>query len=207
MELYNIELKSQIQEMFVELKNKSEQIISESRTNKEATERIMRVVSGTISAEAEGYVVDIYAGLVKKIKEEDFFQDLDNLSAFYDLNLREELHEKYQFNIEDIDAYKKGIEYKEVNKLYTTAGIAAGTLAVGGILKYALSGVVGIPFALLIAGAVVAACASYISIKSRNKSEYQRAVNTFLHDLEEDILDWVVDIEVYFDKKVRTLYK
>lgn len=207
MALYNKEIENQLRKLFIELDNKTADIVSTSRTTTEATERIMRIVSSSAAAEAEGYLIDMYTSLVDRIKEEEFFQNPEHLNAFYRLNLRDELNEKYQFNIENIDAFKKGIEYKEVNQLYVTAGAAAGTLAVGGILKYALSSVVNIPFAVVIAGALVMACAAYFSVPSRNKKEYKKSIKKFLTELENDILDWFVDIEVYFDERVRTLYK
>lgn len=205
--MYNKELEKQLHELFKELRSKTKKIASEARTNAEATERIMRLVSSTISAEAEGYMVDMYACLVEKVKEDNFFKNPEKLNTFYRLNLRDELNEKYQFNIEDIDAYKKGIEYREINQLYAAAGATAGTLAVGGILKFALSSVVGIPFAVVIAGALVAACVAYFTIPTRNRKEYIKAVDSFMKNLENDILDWFVDVEVYFDEQVRTLYK
>lgn len=207
MELYNKELENQVHDMFKELKIKAAKIASGARTSTEATNRIMRLVSSTISAEAEGYMVDMYMYLVERIKKEDFFKDPENMNAFYRLNLRDDLNTKYQFNIESIDAYKKGIEYKEINQLYVAAGAATGTLALGSILKYALSGVVSIPFVVVIAGALAVACASYFAIPSRNRKEYMKTVDKFLNDLENDILNWIVDVEVYFDEKVRELYK
>ena len=80
-------------------------------------------------------------------------------------------------------------------------------MALGGILKFALSKVIGIPFVIVIAGAVVAACAAYFAVPTRNLKEYKKAIDKFLCDLENDILDWFVDVEVYFDEQVRTLYK
>lgn len=201
------ELNKHLHELFIRLKSESDKIASESRTNTDATERIMRLVSSRLSAAAEGYLIDIYAYLSDEIEQSDFFKNPDNLNAFYRLNLRTELSEKYQFNIEDIDAYKKGIEYKEINRLYTAAGAAAGTLALGGILKFALSSVVSIPFAVVIAGAVVAACATYFALPTKNRREYKKAVEKFLDDLESDMSNWFVDIQVYFIDRVNTLYK
>lgn len=205
--MYNKELEKQLHQLFEELSEKAAQIASEARTNTEATDRIMRLVSSSISAEAEGYMVDMYACLVEKIKSEDYFKSPENLNAFYRLNLREELNEKYQFNIESIDAYKKGIEFKEINRLYIAAGAAAGTLALGGILKFALSSAIGIPFPIIIAGALVAAFVALFGISTKNRKEYKKAVDKFIKDLENDILDWFVDVEVYFEQQVRTLYK
>lgn len=205
--MYNKELEKQLHQLFEELSEKAAQIASEARTNTEATDRIMRLVSSSISAEAEGYMIDMYACLVEKIKSEEYFKNPENLNAFYRLNLREELNEKYQFNIENIDAYKNGIEYKEINQLYVAAGTAAGTLALGGILKFALSSVIGIPFPVIIAGALVAACAAYFAIPTKNRKDYKKAVEKFMKDLENDILDWFVDVEMYFEQQVRTLYR
>lgn len=205
--MYNKELEKQLHQLFEELSEKAAQIASEARTNTEATDRIMRLVSSSISAEAEGYMVDMYACLVEKIKSEEYFKNPENLNAFYRLNLREELNEKYQFNIENIDAYKNGIEYKEINQLYVAAGAAVGTLALGGILKFALSSVIGIPFPVIIAGALVAACAAYFAIPTKNRKDYKKAVEKFMKDLENDILDWFVDVEMYFEQQVRTLYR
>ena len=207
MQLYNSDIERQIHDLFIELKKKSIKIASEARTNTNDTERIMRLVSSTISAEVEGYIVDIYAGLLEKIKQDDYFKNQENLNAFYRLNLRNELNEKFQFNIENIDTYKKGISYKEINQIYVTAGAAAGTLALGAILKFALSSVVRIPFVIIIAGAVVVACASYFALPTQNRKEYKKSIKKFLDELEEDILDWFVDIEIYCDERVRTLYK
>lgn len=206
-ELYNRELEQQVHKLFQELAAKTDKIILNSRTKAEATERIMRLVSSTISAEAEGYMIDMYACLVNKIKKEDYFKDPKHLNAFYRLNLREQLNQKYQFNIEDIDTYKKGIEYKEIHQLYIAAGTAAGTLAVGSILKFALLGVLKIPFVVIIAGAVAVACTTYSVIPIRKKKEYKKAIDKFMRNLENDILNWFVDIEVYFDEQIRMLYQ
>lgn len=205
--MYKKELEKEVHMLFESLKKKVEQIVIEESKNSVATERIMRLVSSAVSAEADGYMVELYAGLVNKVKEEEFFKNPENLNAFYRLNLREDLNQKYQFNIENIDSYKKGIGYKEINKVYASAGVAAGTLAVGGILKYALTGVVGIPFAVIIAGAIAMACTTYFAVSLKNKKEYRKEVNKFLKELENDILDWFVDVEVYFNQRVRSLYK
>ena len=205
--MYNKKLEKHLHTLFVDLKVKVNEIVSEAMTCTDATERIMRLVSGTISAETEGYMVDMYSCLVGKIKQEEYFKNPENLNAFYRLNLRNELNERYHFDIEDIDAYKKGIEFKEINQLYVAAGAAAGTLTLGGILKFALSGMIKIPFAVVIAGAVAAACAAYFGVAAKKRKEYKKAVDKFLNDLEEDILDWFVDVEVYFDERVRTLYR
>ena len=205
--MYDNELKKNVRSMFQELETKVNEIIVDSRTTKAATERISEIISSRITTESEGYIVDMYTALSKKIREEEYFKDPKHLNDFYHLNLREQLNEKYHFEITSIEAFRKGIEYKEVNSLYVAAGNAAGTLAVGGILKFAIAGAVYIPLAVIIAGAVVAGIAAYFVTLSKNKKNYAIAVQKYLQDLENEILNWLVEIEEYFNGQVRTLYR
>lgn len=205
--MYNNALKNEVHKMFSELAEKAKGITETSRTAQIATERISDVVASRVSAESEGYIVDMYTCLVTKIKEDDYFKDSEHLNAFYRLNLREELNKKYHFEVESLDAYKKGIEFKEVNRLYAVAGAAAGTLAVGGILKFAISGIINIPIAVIIAGAVSVGVAAYFAVPVKNKKGYIRAVGKYLNDMENEILDWLTEVESYFDSQVRTIYK
>ena len=207
MEMFNNELVKEIHVMFQELAIKSTEIIENSQTAKIATERISDTVAARVSAESAGYIVDMYACLVDKVKADDYFKDPEHLNAFYRLNLRDELNERYHFEIETLESYKKGIEFKEVNSLYASAGAVAGTLAVGGILKFAIAGAIHIPIAVIIAGAVIAGIAIYFSVPTRNKKEFSKAVKQYLKDLENEILDWLIEVENYFESQVRTLYK
>ncbi|MCD8052840.1 MAG: hypothetical protein LUF00_02085 [Lachnospiraceae bacterium] len=193
--------------MFQELSTKANDIAENSRTVQMATERISELVAGRVSAESEGYIVDMYTCLAARVKAEDYFKDPEHLNAFYRLNLRESLNDKYHFEIKSLDSYKKGIEFKEINHLYAAAGAAAGTLAVGGILKFAISELIHIPFAIIVAGAVAAGIATYFSVPSKNKKEYIRAVNKYLMNMENEILDWLNEVEIYLDSQVRSLYK
>ena len=167
--MYNSELKKEIHIMFQELSVKAKEIVDTSRTSQMATERISEAVASRVTAESEGYIVDMYTCLVAKIKVDEYFKDPEHLNAFYRLNLREKLNDRYHFEVESLDAYKKGIEFEEVNKLYAAAGATAGTLAVGGILKFAISGLIHIPVAVIIAGAVIAGVAAYFSVPEKTK--------------------------------------
>ena len=128
-------------------------------------------------------------------------------NAFYRLNLRQALNDKYHFDINSLDSYKKGIEFKSVNQIYIAIGAAAGTLAVGGILKYSLSRNVNVPFAVIIAGAVAAACISiFYVVPEKNKTRFRHAVHMFLNELESDVVTWIEEVERFFDSQVKTLY-
>lgn len=207
METCNAEMKNQVEKMFCDLRSKSEEIVASSSVYKNASDRIMKLVSSRIAAESEGYIIDMYTLLAERIKQESFFQDPNHLNAFYRLNLREKLNDKYHFEVDSLDAFQKGVDYKELNRMYASLGAAAGTLAVGGILKFALSSVVSIPFTVIVAGAATVAFSSYFKIvPSRNKIAFKKAVDAFLSDLEHDILNWLADVETFFESQINTLY-
>lgn len=200
-------LNLKVNNLFKEIDNDVKKILKTTSSFNIKTERIMNLVTTKLTTECEGYIYDMYFTLLAKIKEEEYFQDPDHLNAFYHLNLKEELNEKYHFEIDSLSAYKQGISFKEIDKLYCSAGATAGTFAVGGILKYILSGVVEIPFAVLIAGAASVAFTSYCKvIPEKNDKEFITSVAVFLRQLETEILEWLNEIEEYFNNRVKALY-
>lgn len=205
--LYNNELKNEVHKMFSELVEKAKEITETSRTAQIATERISDMVSLRVSTESKGYIIDMYTSLVSRVKEDQYFKDSEHLNAFYRLNLRDKLNNKYHFDVKSSDTYKKEIEFKEINRFYATAGATVGTLSVGGILNFVISGLINIPIAIIIAGAVAAGVGTYYKVPEKNKKEYNRAVRKYLHDMENEILDWLIEVENYFDSQVRTIYK
>ena len=205
MEMYNKELESDISLLFCELRKEVEEIIDTSNTYKIASEMIVDIISSKIATESKGYVIDLYISLVNDIKNDDYFKNPNHLNDFYRLNLREDLNNKYNFDITSLDTYKKGIEFDEINNLYATAGAAAGTLTVGGILKYTICGIVNIPLIVIIAGAAAVALVVNKAISIKNKNEFKRVVDKFLKDMESDILNWLDDIANYFQDRVSSL--
>lgn len=205
MEMYNKELELDINSLFCELRKEVEEIIDTSKTYKVASEMIVDIVASKVVTESKGYVIDLYASLVNDIKKDDYFKNPNHLNDFYRLNLRGDLNNKYNFDIKSLDSYKKGIKFDEINNLYATAGATVGTLTVGGILKYCISGTVNIPLIVIIAGAAVVALGVNKAISIQNKNKFKRVVYKFLKDMESDILNWLDDIEDYFKDRVNSL--
>lgn len=205
MEMYNKELESNINEVFSELHTKIEEIIDESNTYKVASDRITNTIASRVVTESEGYIVDLYTSLVDDIKKDDYFKNPKHLNDFYRLKLKEEIDKKYNFDITSLEGYKKGIEFNEINNIYMTIGAAAGTLSVGGILKFAISEIVNIPFIVIVAGAIAVTLAVNKSILIKNKNEFKRVVNKYLNDIKNEILDWLEDIADYFQSRVNSL--
>lgn len=204
------EVKNHIKELFGELHTEVTNIVETIPDTDMATQHIMETVSGRVTAATEGYVFDLYSLLSKETLKEEIFQDAANANRFYELNLKKQIAEAYQFNIQSLKAYSTSLDFKEINRTYATATAAVGTAAAGGILLGILHGLVHIPFAVVIAGAVLAGIGggsvTYMKIvPEKNKDGFQTAVNRFMEDLKQELLNWVDDVVNFYNQKVAEL--
>lgn len=138
-------VKSYIKELFVELNEEVADIVKASPSSAVATQSITEFVSVKIAASSQGYMVDLYGELSRKTLNEEIFKDPANANKFYQLNMRQMISDAYQFEVQNLESYRTGLDFKEINRVYASAGAAVGSAAVGGILLGALSGAIDIP--------------------------------------------------------------
>lgn len=205
-----INVKNMIYDLFAEMNGRLDDIIRTSTTADMATKRIMEYVSSTVASNSLGYISALYSSLSKKTLREEVFQNTENANKFYELGLRKILVEAYEFDVESVSAYKAGIDFKEINRMYASAGAAVGSAAVGGILLGVLSGIVDIPMVVIIAGAVLAGVAAggvtYAKIvPEKNKKQYAASVFSFMKELESSMINWVDDVVKFYDQRVEEL--
>ena len=203
-------VKGYIKELFVEMNAEVADIVSNSPSSTIATHSIMECVSSKIAAASEGYMVDLYSELSRKTLSEEIFKDPANANKFYELNMRQKISDAYQFDVQSLDAYSTGVDFKEINRVYATAGVAVGSAAVGGILLGVLSGVVDIPMVVIIAGAILAGITgggvTYAKIvPEKNRAAFSNAVKTFMQELETELANWVDEVIKFYNQKVAEL--
>lgn len=203
-------VKIYIKKLFVEMTEEVNNIIRAAPSYNAATHSIIEYVSTKIAASSQGYMIDLYIELSKKTLQEEIFRDPANANKFYELNMRKKISDAYRFDVKDLDAYNTGIDFKEINRLYTTAGAAVGSAAVGSILLGVLSGVVDIPIVLIIAGAVLAGIVgggiTYTNVvPEKNKNNFLKAVKAFMYRLEKELLNWVDEVIKFYNQKIEEL--
>ena len=205
-------VKGMIHDLFTDMNSQMEEIIRTSTTANMATKRIMEYVSSTVASNSLGYISALYSSLSKKTLSEEVFQNVENANRFYELGLRKKLVEAYEFDVENVSAYKAGIDFKEINRIYASAGAAVGSATVGGILLGVLSGIVDIPMVVIIAGAVLAGVAggsvTYAKVVPEiNKKQYAASVFSFMKELEDSMNKWVDDVVRFYNQQVAELKK
>lgn len=192
-----------VHDFFQKLTDDVHEIILQAPTLQIANEQIASKVGINVANACEGYANDLYYDLTKQVKKEDFFQDVNHLNAFYDLNLKKKIREKYHF---EVNANELKMDPQKANTIYQGLGAAAGTMAVGGILKYALASMVTVPVWLVVAASLLSGVGTYQMKTRENREAYLNAIDAFLANLEREVLDWLTDIENYYHQQVQSLY-
>lgn len=203
-------VKSYIKKLFTELNEEVNGIVKISPSSTKATQSIMEYVSVKIAASTQGYMADIYSEMSKKTLSEEIFQEPANANRFYELNLRKRISDAYSFDVKNVKAYDAVLDFKEINRVYASAGAAVGSATVSAILLGILSGVVDIPVSVVIAGAVLVGAGggatTYLKVvPEKNRSNYLKSVNKFMAELENELLKWVDDVAEFYNQNVEEL--
>ncbi len=195
--MYNRE--REINEVFSDLKEKLYKLFNLSSNIDIVSKKIIEKTSLELTIESKMLITDMYSEMSKKTLSSKEFEKIERKNRFYELDIQNEILEKYKFKVTD------KIDYKEANKLYTSLGMAAGTMAIGGILKYVLQNNINIPFIVIICGAVMAFGASYFLKPSVNKKNLEKAVDEFLDKTKKEFIAWFDEIEKYYNKRVKDI--
>ena len=199
-------IKSEVHDLFAKLKDEAFGFIKTYPNSPNNTaKRISNLVATRLSAKSREYIADIYFYLQSEIEEDEYFKDPSHLNRFYRLNLRDELNEKYRFDVDSSMTYKNKIDFEEINRIYATTGATVGSLTLGGILKLVILETINIPIAVIIAGSVCAGVTTYFKVSDKNEKGYRLAVKKYLDDMEKEVLDWLDEVERYFRSRVASL--
>ena len=191
--------KKDIDEIFLDLKKESYEVFNLSSNIDSIIKKIIDKISLDLTIKSKMLITDIYSEMSKRTLASKEFEDIERKSKFYETNIKKEIFEKYKFQVTN------KIDYKEANKLYTSLGMAAGTMAIGGILKYVLQNNINIPFIVIICGAVMTFGATYFLKPSANKRNLEKAVDEFLDKTKKEFIAWFHEIEKYYNKRVRDI--
>ena len=203
------DVKTNIHLLFKEMDAEVRRIVAASHTADMATRGLLDYVPEKVAMAAEGYMIDLYKVLSANTLSEPVFQSAANANRFYELQLRQKIAAAYRFDVKELQDYIKGKSFNEFNALYSTAIAGLGGLVVGGALLGLLSGaVVHISVAGIIAGAIVVGLASagiYTGVSKMRKTDYLIAVQSFMADLEKELMKWVDNVIDFYNSAVNEL--
>lgn len=208
--MYSVTIKSKVDAMFDELRKKVSAIVIGSSTSKEAITAVTKLVSSELATRSKSILSDMLFELSDKLLHTEFFADITRQNRFFEINLRQEIFNKYRF--EPI----KTVNYNEASRTAQALKVGGVTLGVGGVVEIgvvlsaglSLSTLVPIPISVLIVASIGAALADYYTIEpAKNKKALAQALDNYLVDAKQQFLNWFDEVEKYFNMRVEEIKK
>lgn len=208
--MYSTTIRPKVDVMFDDLSKKGSSIVIGSSTSNEAINRITKLVSSELSARSRSILSDMLFDLSNNLMKTNFFADIARQNKFLEINLRQEILSKYQFEPSTT------VNYKEASGTVQALNVGGAALVVGGfaeigvvlIAGLSFSSLVPIPISVLVVVSIGAALADYYAIKpKKNKKALAQALNSYLVVAKQQFLNWFDEVEKYFNMRVEEIKK
>ena len=206
--MYSASINSKVGKMFDELRSRVNVIVAETGSINNAVNEIAQLVSSETTSRSKTILSDMLFELNDSIMETDFFSDIAKQNQFTELNLRQEILNKYQFST------NASVDYKEAAQIVQALKVGGCTLVVGGIAEIgvvlmaglSVSSLVPVPVSVLVIAAVGAALVDYLAVEpSRSKKSFAQAVDKYLVEAQQQFLNWFDEVENYYYKRIEEI--
>lgn len=206
--MYSTTIKLKVDKMFTDLRKKVSYIVNESSASNEAISNIINIVNLELKSRSRSILSDMLYYLSDSLMESDFFSDITRQNKFFEINLRQEILSKYQFDS------TTSVNYKETSKTIQALSVGGVTLAAGATIEVGVvliaglsfSSLVPIPISVLVVASIGAALADYYTIEpERNKKNLALAVDNYLAQAKQQFLNWFDEVEKYFNVRVEEI--
>jgi len=208
--MYSAVIKPKVEEMFHSLRDRVSSIVLESSCSDEALDKVTRLVSSELTTRSKSILSDMLFALSDNLLETEFFSDLSNQNKFFEINLRQEILNKYKF------ASTTTLNYQEASKLVQSLKVGGATLVAGAAIEVvgvliaglSFSSLVPVPISVLVIASIGVALADYYAIEPmRNKKNLAKALDDYLLQTKQQFLMWFDEVENYFNMRVEEIKK
>lgn len=208
--MYSSKISSKVNVMFEELQEKVSIAIMGASTSREAIDRVTAMVSSELTARSKSILSDMLFDLSDDLMETDFFKDISRQNKFSEINLRQEVLNKYKF------LPSTTVDYKAASKEIEALAVGGTVLVVGGVIEVgtvlikglSLSSLVPIPIGVLLVASIGTALADYFAVSpNRSKKQMVNAIDNYLVQVKKQFLNWFDEVENYFNMRVEEIMK
>ena len=208
--MYSSKINSKVDVMFDELQKKVSAIVASSSTSREAIDRVTATVSSELTARSKSILSDMLFDLSDDLMETEFFKDISRQNKFSEINLRQEILNKYKFAPSTTVDYKVASREIEALAVGGTVFVVGGLIEVGTVLikGLSMSSLVPIPISVLLVASIGAALADYLAVSpNRSKKQMVTAIDNYLDQVKKQFLNWFDEVENYFNMRVEEIKK
>lgn len=153
-----------------------------------------------VRVKSELLVEDICQALQKDTLNKPFLSDFALKNKFYEAGITDRVYET--FKNPDILARIDRFELKEINQTYLSLATAAGTMMLGGVLKYVLQNRIDVSLMAILLGGLIVGGISYFQIPQINRKTRQTVLEDFLEELRKGWMEWLNEVEQFYFKEV-----
>lgn len=164
---------------------------------KAVIEKAVECTVNRFTPESKMILSNVYSTLQKQAMAAPQFQNVEKKDAFYKLHILDALNAKFSF---DVPAHIDYDESAEIAKKALTIG-AAGAGGLGIIAGVAAHSIVPVCIGLILA-AIMLLILKKTPATENNVSE---AVDSYLAAVKDALMQWVGDIERFFDEQVAAI--
>ena len=202
--MYSTTIKPKVEKMFSELQSRVKHIIVETDSPKDAVNKIIQLVSSETASQSKSILSNMLFDLNDNLMKTAFFSDTSRQNKFMEINLRQEILNKYQFTA------GSALNYEEAARIANSLKLGGGVLLVGGIggigvvliNGLSLSSLVPIPISIIVAAALGVALINYLAIEpNKGQKMFEQKVNAYLFEVQHQFLNWFDEAEKYFNKR------
>lgn len=206
--MYSETIKAKVDKLFGDLRERAKTIVIGSSTSKEAIEKVTKLVNSELATRSKSILSDMLFDLSDALMETDYFKDIARQNRFTEINLRQEILNKYQFTS------SRTVDFNEASREIKALMVGGTVFAVGGVAEigYVLisglsaSSLVPVPIGVLIVASLGAALTDYYAIEpKRSKKAMINAVDNYLIQTQEQFISWFDEVENYFNKRVNQI--
>lgn len=166
-------------------------------------EYIKNATVNKLMPESKMIMSSVYNMMMDDTLSEESFQNPENRTAFYQMDILKELNNKFSFDVPDKINYSES--KNELDK-WIKSGSAA-VVIVGGAVSVKFKSFV--PFGISLAIVIVAIMGLLVSNKSRSndKTNINLLISEYLASVQTSLMAWIKSIESYYDERIEELKK
>ena len=196
-------IENYIQKIIDGLLKDTRQSIASGMSDKQVIERITRATVHKLMPESKMIMSSVYNMMMDDTLSEESFQNPENRTAFYQMDILKELNNKFSFDVPDKINYSES--KNELDK-WIKSGSAA-VVIVGGAVSIKFKSFV--PFGISLALVIVAIMGLLVSNKSRSndKTNINLLISEYLASVQTSLMAWIKSIESYYDERIEELKK
>lgn len=208
--MYSSKISPKIDVMFEQLQKKVSAIVASSSTSHEAIDRVTATVSSELTVRSKSILSDMLFDLSDDLMETEFFKDISRQNKFSEINLRQEILNKYKFTPSTT------VDYRVASREIEALAVGGAVLVVGGAIEVgtvlikglSISSLAPIPIGALLVAAIGAALADYFALSpTRSKKQMVNAIDNNLVQVKKQFLNWFDEVEKYFNMRVEEIKK